>query len=71
MSGKSGRKYTSDRQRIIDWYRDDVKRYRGMIGKETEYGTIVTTRLIMNIKNRIRELEEKERLDDIRRGLSK
>jgi hypothetical protein len=41
-----------------------------MIGKETEYGTIVTTRLISNIKNRIRELEEKEKLDDIRRGLS-
>ena len=41
-----------------------------MIGKETEYGTIVTTKLIRNIKNRIRELEEKERMDDIGRGLS-
>ena len=70
MSRKSGQKQITDRQRIINWYRDDVKRYRGMIGKETEYGTIVTTRLIRNIKNRIRELEEKEKLDDIRRGLS-
>ena len=70
MSRKSDRKQITDRQRIINWYRDDVKRYRGMIGEETEYGTIVTTRLIRNIKNRIRELEEKERIDDIKRGLS-
>ena len=70
MSRKSGQKQITDRQRIISWYRDDVKRYRGMIGKETEYGTIVTTKLIRNIKNRIRELEEKERMDDTRRGLS-
>ena len=70
MSRKSDRKQITDRQRIINWYRDDVKRYRGMIGEETEYGTIVTTRLIRNIKNRIRELEEKERIDDITRGLS-
>ena len=70
MPRKSGQKQITDRQRIINWYRDDVKRYRGMIGKETEYGTIVTTKLIRNIKNRIRELEEKERMDDIGRGLS-
>ena len=36
-----------------------------MIGKETEYGTIVTTRLIRNIKNRIRELEEKEKKEGL------
>jgi len=41
-----------------------------MIGKETEYGTIVTTRLIRNIESRIQELEDKERMDDIGRGLS-
>ena len=65
MSRKSGQKQITDRQRIIDWYRDDVKRYRGMIGKETEYGTIVTTRLIRNIKNRIQELEEKEKKEGL------
>ena len=70
MSRKSDRKYTTDRQRIIDWYKEDVRRYKGMIGKETEYGTIVTKRLIRNIESRIRELEEKERMDDTRRGLS-
>ena len=32
-----------------------------MIGKETEYGTVVTVSLINNIESRIKELEEKER----------
>ena len=41
-----------------------------MIGEETEYGTIVTERLIKNIENRIQELEIKEKLDDIERELS-
>ena len=41
-----------------------------MIGKETEYETIVTERLINNIENRIKELEIKEKLDDTRRELS-
>ena len=41
-----------------------------MIGRETEYGTIVTERLIRNIENRIQELEIKEKLDDTRRELS-
>jgi hypothetical protein len=41
-----------------------------MIGKETEYGTIVTERLIKNIENRIQELEIKEKEDDTRRELS-
>ena len=41
-----------------------------MIGRETEYGTIVTERLIRNIENRIKELEIKEKLDDTRRELS-
>ena len=41
-----------------------------MIREETEYGTIVTERLINNIENRIQELEIKEKLDDIERELS-
>ena len=41
-----------------------------MIGEETEYGPIVTERLINNIENRIQELEIKEKLDDIERELS-
>ena len=70
MSRKSGQKYTSDRQRIIEWYREDIKRYRGLIGQETEYGTIVSEKLIKNIENRIEELEIKEKEDDTRRELS-
>ena len=41
-----------------------------MIGEETEYGTIVSERLIKNIENRIKELEIKEMLDDTERELS-
>ena len=41
-----------------------------MIGKETEYGTIVTVKLIRNIEERVRELEKKERKSsDIKRRL--
>ena len=41
-----------------------------MIGKETEYGTVVTVSLIDNIESRIKELEEKERRwNDTRRRL--
>ena len=70
MASESDKKPISDRQRIIEWYKSDVERYRGMIGEETEYGTIVTERLIKNTETRIKELEEKEkRLDGIRRRL--
>tara|TARA_R100001163_G_C5048856_1_gene185841 strand:+ start:243 stop:368 length:126 start_codon:yes stop_codon:yes gene_type:complete len=41
-----------------------------MIGEETEYGTIVTEKLISNIEIRILELKIKEKLDDIERELS-
>ena len=41
-----------------------------MIGEETEYGTVVTEKLIENIENRIKELEVKETLDDIARGFA-
>ena len=60
MSRKSGQRLT-DRQRIIGWYKDDIKRYRGMVGEETEYGTVVTESLINNLTSRVKELEEKEK----------
>ena len=31
-----------------------------MIGEETEYGTVVTVKLIENLKKRIKQLEKKE-----------
>ena len=68
--GESSDRPKSDRQRIIDWYREDVERYKGMIGEETEFGTIVTEKLICSTIMRIHELEEKERRkNDIRRRL--
>ena len=70
MAGESDKEPISNRQQIIKWYKSDVERYRGMIGEETEYGTIVTEKLIKNTETRIKELEEKEkRLDGIRRRL--
>ena len=40
-----------------------------MIGEETEYGTVVTVKLIENLKKRIKQLEKTERLNDIAGGL--
>ena len=40
-----------------------------MIGEETEYGTIVTVKLIKNLEKRIKQLEKKEELYDIAGGL--
>ena len=60
MSRKSGQCIT-DRQKIIGWYKDDITRYRGIIGQETEYGTKVTNSLIENLEKRVKELEEKEK----------
>ena len=50
----------TDIQKIIEWYEDDIRRYEGMIGQETEYRTIVTKGLIDNIKERVKELKQRE-----------
>ena len=50
-------KAKSDRERIIGWYEDDIRRYRGMIGQKTEYKTIVTQELIDGIQKRVDELK--------------
>ena len=47
----------SDRDKIIGWYKDDIRRYKGMIGETTEYNTIVTQDLIDNIQRRVDELK--------------
>ena len=71
MSRAAGQKRITDRQRIIGWYKENVQRYKQMIGEETEYGTVVTVSLIKNLERRIEELEKKEGLNDIRGGLSR
>ena len=60
MSRASGQKRITDRQKIIEWYTDNVRRYKGIIGQETEFGTIVTQKLIDNLEVRIEELKQKE-----------
>ena len=72
LAGKKGQyKGRTDRQRIIDWYKSDLEEYRGMIGKYTEYNTLVTEELVKRTEDRILELEEKEKEwhDTIRRLL--
>ena len=61
MAKSSGRrKGKSDRQRIIEWYKSDLDRYRLMLGQETEFGTEITEDLIESTQLRILELEAKE-----------
>ena len=70
MAKSSGRfNGKSDRQRIIEWYKSDLEQYRGMMGRYTEYNTLVTDKLIKATEDRIEKLEKKERMwnDTIRR----
>ena len=68
--GKSSDQHpVTDRQRIIGWYKENVERYKRMIGEETEYGTVVTVKLIRNLERRIEQLEEKEKQYDFAGGL--
>ena len=50
----------SDIQRIIGWYEDDIRRYKGMIGEETEYRTIITQEFIDNVQKRVDKLKRRE-----------
>ena len=60
MAGQSDEP-KSDIARIIGWYEDDIRQYEGMIGKETEFRTVVTQGLIDNIKERVEELKQREK----------
>ena len=50
----------TDRQRVIRWLKENVERYKVMIGEETEYKTLVTEKMVCTIQQRINELELKE-----------
>lgn len=50
----------TDRQRVIDWLKDDLGYYRLHIGETTEYDTLITQELIDAVESRIKELEKKE-----------
>ena len=60
MAGQSDEP-KSDIARIIGWYEDDIRQYEGMIGQKTEFRTIVTQGLIDNIKERVKELKQREK----------
>ena len=62
----------SEIRKIIEWYEDDIRRYKGMIGQETEYRTIVTQELIDNVQRRVDELKQREEMwNATRRRFSK
>jgi hypothetical protein len=50
----------TDRQRAIDWLREDLSHYRLNLGETTEFGTVIDIKLIKAVENRIEELEKKE-----------
>ena len=50
----------TDRRRVIDWLKDNLKYYKGNIGEVTEYNTLITQKLIDGIEKRVAELEKKE-----------
>ena len=60
MAGQSDEP-KSDIARIIGWYEDDIRKYKGMIGQLTEYRVLVTQDLIDNIKERVKELKQREK----------
>ena len=66
-----GRQYSgkSDRQRVIDWLKEDVEYYKDNIGEVREHGktihglmskTTITQKLVDSIIKRISQLEELE-----------
>ena len=50
----------TDRQRIIDWLKDDLAYYKENIGETTEFNTLIDEKLIKAVENRIEKLEKKE-----------
>ena len=60
----------TDRQRVIEWMKEDLERYKTMIGEITEYKVTVTQSLIDTLEERIELLKERERdWNDTRRRL--
>tara|TARA_R110000824_G_scaffold61726_3_gene163878 strand:- start:587 stop:805 length:219 start_codon:yes stop_codon:yes gene_type:complete len=56
---------TTDRRRIIDWLKSDLRYYEDNIGGVTEFKTEIDQKLIDGVKKRISQLEKAEdRLDN-------
>ena len=56
MSRNSDQKRITNREQVIEWYRENIERYKEMIGRKTEYGTVVTDSLIKTLEKRIKML---------------
>lgn len=64
----------SDRQRVIDWLKEDVEYYKDNIGEVRIHGrtirglmskTTVTQKLIDTVSERINQLEELEKKENV------
>ena len=51
---------TTDRRRVINWLKSDLKYYKNNIGETTEFKTVIDQKLIDGVQNRIVQLEEVE-----------
>ena len=51
---------TTDRRRVIDWLKSDLKYYKNNIGETTEFKTVIDQKLIDGVQKRIVQLEEVE-----------
>ena len=58
----------TDRQRVIEWLRQDLSYYRQNIGDTTEFNTVITQELVDKVESRVEQLEKRE--DAIKRRLS-
>ena len=59
---------TTDRRRIIDWLKSDLKYYENNIGETTEFKTVIDQKLIDGVRNRITQLEKVEdKMDEWRK----
>ena len=57
---KTSDKPKSEIRRIIEWYEDDIRKYKGMIGQLTEYRTLVTQEFIDATQRRVDRLKLRE-----------
>ena len=51
---------TTDRRRVIDWLKSDLKYYKNNIGETTEFKTVIDQKLIDGVQKRIVQLETVE-----------
>ena len=59
---------TTDRRRVIEWLKSDLKYYENNIGEKTEFKIVIDQKLIDGVRNRIAQLEKVEdKMDEWRK----